>query len=115
MKKSRLSKKNKTDLLSTLIAGITSRCAAGLIGVNRKTAAYYFHRLREIISYHVAREKGDFLRGEIEVAEFNLVENEKANVAVERLVKSPYLAFYNVVEEFITNVRSATSMPIIQD
>ena len=38
------------------VAGTTARCAAALVGVNRKTAAYYFHRLREIICYHLERE-----------------------------------------------------------
>lgn len=33
------------------MAGTTARVAADLVGVNRKTAAYYFHRLREIITH----------------------------------------------------------------
>ena len=32
------------------VAGTTARCADDLVGVNFNTAAYYFHRLREIIA-----------------------------------------------------------------
>ncbi|MES1956305.1 putative transposase [Salinisphaera hydrothermalis EPR70] len=31
------------------VAGTTARTAAALVGVNRNTAAYYFHRLRQLI------------------------------------------------------------------
>ena len=31
------------------VAGTTARCAAGLVGINFKTAAYYYHRLRMLI------------------------------------------------------------------
>jgi hypothetical protein len=30
--------------------GVTARSAADLVGVNRKTAAYFFHRLRQLIA-----------------------------------------------------------------
>ena len=49
MRKSRLSKEKQQRLMEHFVAGTTARCAANLIGVNFKTAAYYFHRLREII------------------------------------------------------------------
>lgn len=49
------------------VAGTTARCAANLIGVNFKTAAYYFHRLREIINQ--ATEGEAPFSGEIEVDE----------------------------------------------
>ncbi len=49
------------------VAGTTARCAANLIGVNFKTAAYYFHRLREIINK--ATEDEAPFSGEIEVDE----------------------------------------------
>ena len=49
------------------MSGTTARCAANLIGVNFKTAAYYFHRLREII-YQATEDEVPF-SGEIEVDE----------------------------------------------
>ena len=32
------------------VGGVTARSAADLVGVNRKTAAYFFHRLRQLIA-----------------------------------------------------------------
>lgn len=49
------------------ISGSTARCAAELVGVNKSTAAYYFHRLREII-YQATEDEVTFSR-EIEVDE----------------------------------------------
>lgn len=69
MRKSRLSRVKQNKLIEHFVAGTTVRCAAELIGVNRKTAAYYFHRLRIIISQHLEAEAGEFLSGEIEVDE----------------------------------------------
>ena len=67
MRKSRLSKQKQDRLIEHFVAGTTARCAADLIGVNRKTAAYYFHRLRQVIA--VAIEDEELLAGEIEVDE----------------------------------------------
>ena len=51
------------------MAGTTGRCAASLIGVNVKTASYYYHRLRIIISQQIEKESEEVFRGEIEVDE----------------------------------------------
>lgn len=51
------------------VSGTTARCAASLVGVNFKTGAYYFHRLREIIAYHLEQEADTVFSGEIEVDE----------------------------------------------
>lgn len=40
----------KTKLMEHYVAGTTTRCASDLVGLNFKTAAYYFHRLQEIIA-----------------------------------------------------------------
>ena len=69
MRKSRLSRHKQDRLIEHFVAGTTARCAAALIGVNRKTSAYYFHRLREIIADHLEREADRIVGGEIEVDE----------------------------------------------
>ena len=69
MRKSRLSKAKQDRLIEHFVAGTTARCAADLIKVNRKTAIYYFHRLREIIAYHLEQEADTVFSGEIEVDE----------------------------------------------
>ena len=49
------------------VAGTTARCAAGLVDVNFKTAAFYYHRLRMLIC--LATENEPAFAGEIEVDE----------------------------------------------
>ena len=69
MRKSRLSSAKQAKLIAHFVAGTTARCAADLIGVNRNTAAYYFQRLREIITYQLEQESHEVFAGEIEVDE----------------------------------------------
>jgi transposase len=66
-RKSRLSRSKQLRLMEHFVAGTTARTASGLVGVNPKAAAYYFHRLREIIEQ--ASEDAKPLSGEIEVDE----------------------------------------------
>ena len=47
----------------------SARCAASLVDVNLKTAAYYYRRLREIIACHLEEESNEVWSGEIEVDE----------------------------------------------
>ncbi len=49
------------------VAGTTARCAAALVGINFKSSAYYYRRLREIIC--LATEDEMPFSGEIEVDE----------------------------------------------
>ena len=56
MRKSRLSHYKQDRLIEHFVAGTTARTAACLCGVNRKTAAFYYHRLREVIAYELEAE-----------------------------------------------------------
>ncbi len=49
MRKSRLSRYKQNKLIELFVAGVTARTAAELVGVNKNTAAYYFHRVRLLI------------------------------------------------------------------
>ena len=69
MRKSRLSIYKQDRLLEHFVAGTTARTASSLCGVNRKTAAFYFHRLREVIAYELDQEGLAMFAGEIEVDE----------------------------------------------
>lgn len=69
MRKSRLSKIKQNKLIELFVAGATARCAAILVDVNHKTAAYYFQRLREIIAFHLEQESLEVFDGEIELDE----------------------------------------------
>ena len=56
MRKSQLSKTKQDRPIEHLVVGAKARCAADLVSVNPKTAIYYFHRIREIIAYHLEQE-----------------------------------------------------------
>ena len=93
MRKSRLSKYKQGRLVEHFVAGTTARTAASLCGVNRKTAALYFLRLREIIADELEAETADMLGGEIEVDESSSVAGAKVNVVAVLRVKFPYLVY----------------------
>ena len=67
MRKSRLSWAVQRRLIEYFVAGATARTAASLVGVNKTTAAFYFHRLREIVAQQ--SEDASPVFGEIEVDE----------------------------------------------
>ena len=67
MRKSRLSVYKQDRLVEHFVSGSTARTAAALVGVNKSTAAYFYHRLREIIVLEIERENHEFFDGEIEV------------------------------------------------
>src|SRR5438046_10272860 len=67
MRKIRLSYKKQAKLMEHFVAGSTARTAAELVQVNKTTAAYYYHRLRELI-YRAVSDTAPFA-GEIEVDE----------------------------------------------
>ena len=69
MRKSRLIRYKQGRLVEHFVAGTTARTAASLCGVNCKTAALYFLRLREIIAYELEAESAAMFGGEIEVDE----------------------------------------------
>ena len=54
MRKSRLSWYKQTKLIELFVASSTARTAASLVGVNKTTASYYFHRVR-LLTYEIVR------------------------------------------------------------
>ena len=91
MRKSRLSESKQQRLIELFISGSTARTAAALVGVNKNTAAYYFHRLRQLV--YQAVEDETLFSGEIEVDESTSVADAKVSVAEVLLGKSQYSAF----------------------
>jgi transposase-like protein len=51
----RLKGKTQDRLAEFFVGGVTARSAADLARVNRKTGAYFFHRLRQIIARQLER------------------------------------------------------------
>lgn len=65
MRKGRLSAAKQHKLIVYFVAVTTARCATDLIGVNRITAIYFYHRLREIVTAKLNQEIDKVLSGEI--------------------------------------------------
>ena len=118
MRKSRLSRHKQDRLIEHFVAGTTARCAAALIGVNRKTSAYYFHRLREIIADHLEREADRIVGGEIEVDESYFGGRRKGKRGRGASGKVPVFGLLKrggrVYTKIIPDARADTLMPIIE-
>ena len=77
MQKIRLSHYKQDRLNEHFVSGSAARTVASVCVVNRKTAAFFFLRLRETVSYEVEAE-----------SEGILAASGKANAGAERRAKS---------------------------
>jgi len=118
MRKSRLSKKTQNKLMEHFVAGTTARCASELIEINRNTAAYYYQRLREIITHHLEQESIEIFDGEIEVDESYFGGTRKGKRGRGAAGKVPVFGLLKrggrVYTKIIPNASSDTLLPIIQ-
>jgi len=118
MRKSRLSKFKQDHLIEHFVAGTTARTAASLCGVNRKTAAFYFLRLREIIAIELEAENEAMFGGEIEVDESYFGGRRKGKRGRGAAGKIPVFGLLKrggkVYTKVISDASSATLMPIIE-
>jgi len=119
MKKSRLSTVKQNKLIEYFVAGVTARCAADLVGVNRKTGGYYFHRLREIIFLNLSQEAEEYFGGEVEVDESYFGGRRKGQRGRGAAGKVPVFGLLKrggkVYTKIIPDASSATLMPIIKE
>jgi transposase len=118
MRKSRLSKAKQYKLLEHFVAGSTARCAADLVGVHRNTAAYYFHRLRDLIVRHTEEAADAVFGGEIEVDESYFGGSRKGKRGRGAGGKVPVFGLLKrggqVYAKIIPDASSATLIPIIE-
>ena len=118
MRKSRLSQFKQDRLVEHFVAGTTARCASSLVGVNFKTSAYYFHRLRELISFHLEAESTEVFGGEIEVDESYFGGRRKVKRGRGSAGKIPVFGLLKrggkVYTKIIPDASSATLIPIIE-
>ncbi len=116
MRKSRLSESKQQRLIELFIAGSTARTAAALVDVNRNTAAYYFHRLRQLI--YQAVEDETLFSGEIEVDESYFGGRRKGKRGRGAVGKVPVFGILRrggkVYTKIIPNVQSTTLMRIME-
>lgn len=116
MRKSRLSKAKQGRLMEHFVAGTTARCAGGLVGINFKTSAYYYHRLRILIS--LATENETTFSGEIEVDESYFGGHRKGKRGRGAAGKVPVFGILKrggkVYTKIITDTKAKTLMGIMQ-
>ena len=116
MRKSRLSEYKQSKLIELFIAGTTAGTAAPLVGVNSKTAIYYFQRLREVIYRY--SETVEQLDGEVEVDESYFGGARKGNRGRGAAGKVPVFGLLKrngkVYTVMIPNAKTQTLMPIIR-
>lgn len=117
MRKSRLSRYKQERLIEHFVSGSTARTAAKLVNVNIKTAAYFFHRLREIIA---AKTEGNaLLSGAFEVDESYFGGTRKGKRGRGAAGKVPVFGILKrggkVYTQIIPDAASQTLMPIIRD
>ena len=117
MRKSRLSEAKQHKLIEHFVSGSTARTSAALIGVHRNTAAYYFHRLRQLIYKTVEDETPLF--GEVEVDESYFGGRRKGKRGRGAGGKVPVFGILKrggrVYTKVIPDTRSTTLMRIIED
>lgn len=116
MRKSRLSWHKQRRLIELFVAGATARTAASLVGVNKATASYYFHRLRQLIE--AQSEAAGGLAGEIEMDESYFGGKRKGKRGRGAPGKVPVFGLLKrdgkVYAVVIPNAKAQTLLPIIR-
>ena len=118
MRKSRLNRGIQNKLIEHFVSGSTARCAANLIGINTKTAGYYFQRLRKIILHYIELEAEEYFDGEVEVDESYFGGSRKGKRGRGAAGKIPVFGLLKrggrVFTKIISDAKSDTLMPIIK-
>ena len=118
MRKSRLSTYKQGRLIEHFVSGSTARIASSIVGVNKSTAAYFYHRLRQIIAYELEKEGAEIFVGEIEVDESYFGGHRKGRRGRGAGGKTPVFGLLKrggkVYTKVIPDASSATLFPIIE-
>ena len=113
----RLTEKQQDRLAEFFVAAVTARTAADLLGVNRKTAAYFFHRLRQMIAEQLSSSSP--FEGRIEVDESYFGGHRKGQRGRGAGGKVPVFGILKrggrVYTAMIPDTKRTTLMPIIRE
>jgi transposase len=113
----RLTGKQQDRLAEFFVAGVTARTAADLLAVNRKTAAYFFHRLRQLVAVEI--DKASPVSGLIEVDESYFGGHRKGKHGRGAAGKVPVFGLLKragrVHAVMLADVKGATLMSIIRE
>ena len=118
MRKSRLSHYKQDRLIEHFVSGSTALTPAGLYAVNRKAAAFFFLRLREIISLEREATSEAMIGGEMDVDESDFGGKRKAKRGRGAAGKIPVFGLFKrggkVYTKIIPDTSGATLNPIIE-
>ncbi|SUU42523.1 Transposase and inactivated derivatives [Actinobacillus ureae] len=114
----KLKKSIQRRLLEFFVAEVTARTAADLLGIQANTAALFYHKIRQVIDYHLSLEADEIFEGKIELDESYFGGHRKGKrgrgaagkVAVFGLLKRQGKVFTVVVE----NTKTETLLPVIK-
>jgi len=117
MKKSRLTKQQQLKLIEFFVVETTARIASKIVGINKNSATYYFHRLRKLIFEKTEQKAINFFDGKIELDESYFGGRRKGKrgrgAAGKIIVFGILKRGGKVYTQPVTNVKRATLMPII--
>ncbi len=118
IRKGRLSINKQDRLLQHFVGSTTACCTASFFSVNFKTSVFYFHKLREIIAYHLELEIDTVFSGEIEFDESYFGGKRKGQrirgAAIKVLVFGLLKRGGKVYTKIIPDASSVTLLPIIE-
>ncbi|CAM3834037.1 IS1595 family transposase [Avibacterium endocarditidis] len=114
----KLKKSIQKKLLEFFVLEVTARSAANLLEINPNSAALFYRKIREVISYHLAQYVNEIFAGEIELDESYFGgkrkgkrgRGAKGKTAVFGMLKQEGKVYTVVVE----NTKTDTLLPVIK-
>jgi transposase len=114
----KIKKKNQLRLLEFFVLEVTARSAADIVGIQANTAALFYHKIRQVIAWHLAQEAAEIFDGAVELDEsyFGGVRKGKrgrgaaGKIVVFGILKRGGKVYTQVIDDTKTN----TLMPIIR-
>lgn len=115
--KCKLNKKTQSTLLEFVLAEVTARTAADLLGIQPNSAALLYRKIRQVIMYHLDQNAIDIFEGKIELDKsyFGGVRKGKrgrgtrGKVAIFSMLKRSGKVYFRIVP----GTKTETLMPII--
>ena len=113
----KLKKNIQIKLLEFFVLEVTARSAASLLGIHPNTAALFYRKIRQVISYHLALESAEIFDGCIELDESyfgGIRKGKRGRGAAGKVVVFGILKRGGKVYTIVVNdTRSSTLMPVI--
>ena len=89
----KLKKSIQKRLLEFFVLEVTARSAADILGIQPNSAILFYHKIRQVIDYHLSLEADEIFEGKIELDESYFGGHRKENVVEVQQVKSLFLVF----------------------